>query len=846
MDGPFSPMTAIAQTHQRKRWQGLVAAIRELLAQHQAHPARTVLLMPYAQLMPVARRVWGEEVPDGFAPRFETTLNWAGKTGFAPGNDDIAFDMGRDLLTARAWLEQAGLGAQADLLASRVVEAAWQLAGVAAAVRPADRGAWAVRARAAAVLGADAHALRLEAAVARIAVEWAAASGYATDALLQPALVEQIDLLVVLDGFEPDPIAQSLIQLFEGKAVRLALAAEAPAGAIALHEAPDPSQEAEMAAACVMRHIEAGRVPVALAAIDRVLTRRVRSMLGAREVVVRDETGWKLSTTRSAAHVMGALRACAWNAGSDAVLDWLKNAPAVAPATASALERRVRREGLREWRSVQGLRSAEEARRQSLIAQADAWREPMERVRSLPMWLQALRELLQACGHWDRLAEDAAGAQLLDVLGLPEALQAQWQLLPQAARRFSLAEFTAWVNDALEAANFKPAHPDGEQVVILPFNQLLGRDVGALVLAGCDEMRLPPSPEPPGPWTSVQREMLGLPSRDVLEAQMRAGWRSALQAPHCDVLWRASDDSGEPVLASGLVQSLLLEAQAAMANDPRGERQVEVRPVARPLPTGTHLPVVQLSASAYEDMRRCPYRFFALRQLGLQEAAEIDAELDKRDFGNWLHKVLALFHGALKETPQSDAVARAELLDTIAAQVTLEHGLDDGEFMPFAATWPQVREGYLAWLAKHEALGAVFESAESEHEMPLGPVKLVGRIDRIDRMPDGSLLVMDYKTEGRPKTVDRVRAPGEDTQLAFYAALLEEDTLAAAYVNVGERGKTERLDQPAVVEARDLLVEGILHDLGRIAGGTEMPALGEGLACEFCAARGLCRRDWWA
>jgi ATP-dependent helicase/nuclease subunit B len=86
----------------------------------------------------------------------------------------------------------------------------------------------------------------------------------------------------------------------------------------------------------------------------------------------------------------------------------------------------------------------------------------------------------------------------------------------------------------------------------------------------------------------------------------------------------------------------------------------------------------------------------------------------------------------------------------------------------------------------------------------------------------------------------------EDTQLAFYAALLEEDTLAAAYVNVGERGKTERLDQPAVVEARDLLVEGILNDLARVAGGAEMPALGEGLACEFCAARGLCRKDWWS
>jgi ATP-dependent helicase/nuclease subunit B len=63
---------------------------------------------------------------------------------------------------------------------------------------------------------------------------------------------------------------------------------------------------------------------------------------------------------------------------------------------------------------------------------------------------------------------------------------------------------------------------------------------------------------------------------------------------------------------------------------------------------------------------------------------------------------------------------------------------------------------------------------------------------------------------------------------------------------VGERGKTERLDQPAVVEARDLLVEGILADLARVGEGAQMPALGEGMACEFCAARGLCRRDWWA
>ena len=50
----------------------------------------------------------------------------------------------------------------------------------------------------------------------------------------------------------------------------------------------------------------------------------------------------------------------------------------------------------------------------------------------------------------------------------------------------------------------------------------------------------------------------------------------------------------------------------------------------------------QLSASSYEDLRRCPYRFFALRMLGLKEADEIEAEVDKRDFGTWLHGVLTV------------------------------------------------------------------------------------------------------------------------------------------------------------------------------------------------------------
>ena len=71
--------------------------------------------------------------------------------------------------------------------------------------------------------------------------------------------------------------------------------------------------EAAAAAAQVLVHVERGETPVALIAQDRVLVRRVRALLERDAVVLRDETGWKLATTRAGAAVMAPLlaRACA-------------------------------------------------------------------------------------------------------------------------------------------------------------------------------------------------------------------------------------------------------------------------------------------------------------------------------------------------------------------------------------------------------------------------------------------------------------------------------------------------------------------------------------------------------
>jgi hypothetical protein len=579
---------------------GVIARIVRALAERELHAARTVVLVPYAQLMGVARAMWTRCGSAGFVPRFETTHNWARSAGgFVPTGYDIAHDMARDLVTAQALLSQAGFHAERFAMAGRVVELAYQLAPLAAAVTPEERvGDWALRAAGVAEAGSESEWFRMESALIRIAVAWVSTSGYATDVLMRASTRAQVDALIVLEGFQTDPLTQSLFGIWGGDALRFSLvpAGAAPAPA-ASHVALDPEDEAQLAAACVLRHLGEERAPVALIATDRALTRRISAQLAAQGIVTHDETGWKLSTTRAAATLMTALRACAHDASSDQVLEWLKGgADGDAPAVQS-LEARLRREGLRDWSVWCALVARSEKPQDVALLPfteaIEARRMPMARSRPLAEWLGALRELLEAGGQWQLLVDDFAGGKVIGALWLDAGAHGDDDEFPGG--RHTLAEFTAWARDVLEDASFVP--PAGDQaprVVVLPLYQLLGRAFGAVVIPGCDDRRLPASPEPPGNWSAAQRQELGLPLRETLEAAQRAAWAAALH----------------------LGQRL------------RGPAPLPV-PLLRAAPAGLH------------------------------EASEIDVEVDKRDFGNWLHAVLRDFHRELLADPQADRVGLA-------------------------------------------------------------------------------------------------------------------------------------------------------------------------------------------
>lgn len=829
------------------RWLELSHQIDRLIAQQDCHPARCVVLVPYAQLIPLARKAWLEREQPGqsaFVPRIESTQTWAEglwarQGGYAPAAGDFTGDPACDQVAAWQWLDEGGLGAYQDELGPKLIEAAQSLSRQAAAVEPSQRPTWAAGLRTRLTEGMDAPALRLEASLAQIALAWVSASGFMTDVLFG----QEPPLLVVVEGWQADPLVRSLLARQAERAVSLSLAdTGARSGQIALHACQDREDEAARAAACVLAHLSEGRQPVALIAQDRALTRRVGALLATRHVNVRDETGWTLSTTRAAATVMALLRAARRQASCDEVLTWLKQLPSVQVQGLLEAESQLRRGRVRLWKDLGAAQPAALA----LQSQVGVSLQRLQAARPLQRWLEDLRQSLRDGCLWDDLCADAAGQAVIRALWLDEDPH---PVMLSKAIKLSQRVFIDWVAKCLESSTFTPVHPPQAQVMMLPLGQMLGRSPAAVVFAGADERHLPACPPAPGPWTSRQRQVLGLPSRHEQIAAQRKAWGHLLQTESVDLLWRCSEN-GETVMPAPFVQELRLAGHRADGTDPREHRSLKAAPVRTAQVDGRLIPVGKLSASSYEDLRACPYRFFALRQLGLAPAEELDGLIDARDLGLWLHAALRFFHELeLERGGPLDTAERVEALDRAAQRAMDQAGLDPIQLLPNRAAWPVLRDAYLNWLALHEGKGHRFEAAEAWHELPFeaAGLELVGKIDRIDRDSRGRPVLVDYKIEGKDKTRARIKRPTEDTQLAFYAALRPEDDLSAMYLGLSDRGEMTEVEQSEIGVLRDLLRQGVLDDLGRMREGEPLVALGQGQSCQYCQARGLCRRDFvWA
>ena len=420
----------------------------------------------------------------------------------------------------------------------------------------------------------------------------------------------------------------------------------------------------------------------------------------------------------------------------------------------------------------------------------------------------------------------------------------------------SYAAFSRWLDDVFEHANFVPPIPVDPAVVITPLSRTALRGFAAVVVPGTDERQLGAWPSPPPLLSRSMADAIGLPTA---QQQRQAQWLAFCQllcAARITLLRRTAEQD-ELLSASPFVQALGAALTIQESTDARLAVPVVRALVQRPLPSAPrHLPA-QLSASSLEMLRQCPYRFFALQMLRLREADELDEMLVKRDYGTWLHQVLLRFHQQRAQSGPADLSQEASLLQAIANEVLLAYGFDEAEFVPYAATFRRLIPRYLSWLHQRDADGALWLDGERllrAEPVGWGGVAMVGEVDRVDSVMDEDagpvIQLIDYKTGSVAELRKKIKQPLEDTQLAFYAALMAEQsqaigTLAAAYMALDDSETIHVLLHPDVERSAEQLLSGVAEDLKRIRAGTPLPALGEGAVCETCEARGLCRRDQW-
>lgn len=830
------------------------------------------MLLPFAQHLPLARAAWAARRDATWMPRFETTRTLARSLAPSPLPPDGApsFDTAIDRLVAARllagsapdWPRRDARGF--DLAVRRVVDLAQALAQARAATPPAARPDWIAAARER-LAGAGGPA-QAERTLARLALEWSlAAACDDADRLFVHRAAGWVGVRV--GGM--DPLAEAL--LAEAGVPALWLDADRspalPPVAAAIAECTGFEDEAQRAAATVLDHLQRGHAtdaPIALIALDRSLVRRIHALLERSGVALADETGWKLSTTRAAARIMGLLRSASPRADTDELLDLLKSLPDTAGV--DALEAVLRRRGWSAQQQVDAELLDGEARA--------AWQRGLALIEplraggraSLVQWLGRLREALRRSGLADELATDAAGAQVLAALRCTDGAGDAAFSAAAGATQLVAAGFLGWVDGVLEQAPFRPPEDTQPEVVVTPIARASLRPFGAIVCPGADGNHLAGSMQPEPLLGDALATALGLPGAAARREAEQLAFAQLARSRRLSLLHRRADGS-EPLGASPLLRRWQLAAAKtgsalAAAPDLRPRRALRAGPTLRPQPSAPALVPERLSASRYEHLRACPYRFFAVAMLKLDEAEELDDELEKRDAGTWLHAVLQRFHADRALRERDADLHRLLAIAADEARRRFGDGPSAADFLPYEAWFEGLAPAYVDWSRASEAEGWAVQASELELRAPLGiggrPVLLDSRLDRVDgrRSIGGDEAgehrrLIDYKLKGRKPLQDLVRIPFEDTQLAFYALLLAgaegwpDGGLEAGYLALDGRDGVAWVPHRDVAESAQALQAGLAADIGRLRAGAALPALGEGAACEHCAARGLCRRDFW-
>lgn len=547
-------------------------------------------------------------------------------------------------------------------------------------------------------------------------------------------------------------------------------------------ELADPAEEAQAIALALREALEEPGRTAALVTPDRNLARRVSAHLRRWNIEADDSAGRPLAQTPPGTLLLALASAAAEQFAPVPLLALLKHPLVMRTGNrlawldgARALDLALRGprppaglDGIAAWLADRSGRDRDiRARAGSWWPEAEALLRPLEQAFAVPNvgvpgLLAALREAAQ------RLAGDEswagpAGREAAELLAAAEPASAH------GPEKLTAASLPSLLERLMEKVAVRPPYGQHPRIFIWGLIEARLQQADLTIVAGLNEGVWPQLPVP-DPWLAPRlRRELDLPGLERRIGLNAHDFSQALGGPAV-LVTRARRDSRSPAIASRFW--LRLEAMTGgLTRSPRHRRWAQAldrpeayRPSVQPAPKpDVALRPKRISVTEVDRLKADPYAFYARQMLRLSPLDTIDADPSAAWRGSAVHKIL---EGWMKEDDCDPALLRPR------AEALLE---ESSAHPLMRALWqPRLIEA-IDWIAGEVARNAEAGrrplAAEAKGKCRIGGIDLYGEADRIDRLVDGGLAIVDYKT-GIPPGPKAV-AEGYSMQLGLLGLIAE-------------------------------------------------------------------------
>ncbi len=366
----------------------------------------------------------------------------------------------------------------------------------------------------------------------------------------------------------------------------------------------------------------------------------------------------------------------------------------------------------------------------------------------------------------------------------------------------TLAEAVARLGTLVSDTLFQPRSPPAPIQILGPL-EATGGVYDAVWLLGMDDASWPPPPQPhPLLPARLQRD-LGMPHASAArELRFAASLTSRLthSAPRVVASNTLSVD-GREQRPSPLIRDWPLVESVSPDEAPAGDLRLAcaesgATEALPPAVAGPASPAQVGGAALIAAQAKCPFAAVARFRMGARPLEEPVFTLDAALAGTLVHELLQRVWHALGDSSALAAHDRTSLAALIEPLATAT--LDDlGRRRPdiFTSRFKDLEAVRLTrlmtdWLDAERGRGQAFrvEALELAQTVDLAGLQIKTRVDRVDRLDDGSLAVIDYKT-GRSVRNDgwfdeRLTEP----QLPLYCLQNPADTSAVLLARVRRDG----------------------------------------------------------